>query len=82
MSQEENVSGDSSSPKNEEITEADQSEKEMTLGDALTQAKDTTLASVEELHTLVGGADIKVKISPLRDGIRDVFIKKEMFEGF
>lgn len=82
VSQEENVSGDSSSPKNEEITEADQSEKEMTLGDALTQAKDTTLASVEELHTLVGGADIKVKISPLRDGIRDVFIKKEMFEGF
>ncbi|XP_019098359.1 PREDICTED: brefeldin A-inhibited guanine nucleotide-exchange protein 5-like [Camelina sativa] len=57
--QEEHVSGDSSSPKNEEITAADENEKEMTLGDALTQAKDTTLASVEELHTLVGGADIK-----------------------
>lgn len=60
VSQEEHVSGDSSSPKNEEITAADENEKEMTLGDALTQAKDTTLASVEELHTLVGGADIKV----------------------
>ncbi|EFH53532.1 predicted protein [Arabidopsis lyrata subsp. lyrata] len=59
VSQEEHVSGDSSSPKNEEITAADENEKEMTLGDALTQAKDTTLASVEELHTLVGGADIK-----------------------
>ncbi|CAH2065526.1 unnamed protein product [Thlaspi arvense] len=59
VSQEEHVSGDSSSPKNEEITAAGQNEKEMTLGDALTQAKDTTLASVEELHTLVGGADIK-----------------------
>ncbi|KAL1193725.1 Brefeldin A-inhibited guanine nucleotide-exchange protein 5 [Cardamine amara subsp. amara] len=59
VSQEEHVSADSSSPKNEEITAADESEKEMTLGDALTQAKDTTLASVEELHTLVGGADIK-----------------------
>ncbi|CAL9247916.1 unnamed protein product [Arabidopsis halleri] len=59
VSQEDHVSGDSSSPKNEEITAADENEKEMTLGDALTQAKDTTLASVEELHTLVGGADIK-----------------------
>lgn len=81
VSPEENVSGDSSSPKNEEITEADQNEKEMTLGDALTQAKDTTLASVEELHTLVGGADIKVKLPPLHM-IRDAFIKKEMFKGF
>ncbi|KAI4380307.1 hypothetical protein MLD38_006512 [Melastoma candidum] len=34
-------------------------EKEMTLGDALTQAKETSLASVEELQTLAGGADIK-----------------------
>lgn len=58
-SQEEHASGDRSSLKTEEIIAADQSEKEMTLGDALTQAKDTTLASVEELHTLVGGADIK-----------------------
>jgi guanine nucleotide-exchange factor len=64
VSQEEHVSGDTSSPKNEEITAADENEKEMTLGDALTQAKDTTLASVEELHTLVGGADIKVGLSP------------------
>lgn len=72
VSQDEHVAGDNSSPKNEEITAADENEKEMTLGDALTQAKDTTLASVEELHTLVGGADIKVglhlislKFSPL-----------------
>lgn len=36
-------------------------EKEMTLGDALTRAKETSLASVEELQSLAGGADIKVK---------------------
>lgn len=32
----------------------------MTLGEALNQAKDSSLASVEELHNLAGGADIKV----------------------
>lgn len=32
----------------------------MTLGDALTQVRETSVASVEELHTLAGGADIKV----------------------
>lgn len=31
----------------------------MTLGDALNQIKETSLASVEELHNLAGGADIK-----------------------
>ncbi|XP_074312417.1 brefeldin A-inhibited guanine nucleotide-exchange protein 5 [Silene latifolia] len=38
-----------------------QSEKEMTLGDALSQtpANDASLASVEELQNLAGGADIK-----------------------
>jgi guanine nucleotide-exchange factor len=38
----------------------DQDEKGMTLGEALTQVKDTSLASVEELHNLAGGVDIKV----------------------
>ncbi|GLT85637.1 hypothetical protein SLE2022_038230 [Rubroshorea leprosula] len=32
---------------------------EMTLGDALSQVKGTTIASVEEIHNLAGGADIK-----------------------
>lgn len=41
---------------------ADQNEKEMTLGDQLNQAKETSIASVEELHNLAGGADIKVHI--------------------
>lgn len=83
-SQEEHASGDRSSLKTEEIIAADQSEKEMTLGDALTQAKDTTLASVEELHTLVGGADIKVGLELIsqtflscRDGNIDVFFQKK-----
>ncbi|KAF2579185.1 hypothetical protein F2Q68_00004946 [Brassica cretica] len=75
VSQEEHVSGDSSSLKTEEIIAADQSEKEMTLGDALTQAKDTTLASVEELHTLVGGADIKGML----EGVSHSFTKNFHF---
>ncbi|KAL6333809.1 hypothetical protein AAG906_028995 [Vitis piasezkii] len=38
-----------------------QTEKEMTLGDALpmNQVKDTALASIEELKNLAGDADIK-----------------------
>ncbi|KAI4377501.1 hypothetical protein MLD38_015113 [Melastoma candidum] len=36
-------------------------EKALTSGDALTQAKETSLVSVEELQTLAGGADIKVE---------------------
>ena len=46
----------------EETSAADQNEKEMTLGDQLNQAKETPIASVEELHNLAGGADIKVHI--------------------
>ncbi|CAN0918321.1 Brefeldin A-inhibited guanine nucleotide-exchange protein 5 [Linum grandiflorum] len=62
----------SSSPGNQESTSAaqsdvkidensspEQNEEGMTLGDALNQAKDTSLASVEELQNLAGGADIK-----------------------
>ena len=48
-----------------ETSSGDQTEKEMTLGDALSmnQVKDTAVASVEELQNLAGGADIKVHIS-------------------
>ncbi|XP_021277449.1 brefeldin A-inhibited guanine nucleotide-exchange protein 5 [Herrania umbratica] len=53
------ASSENSTSKAEEASSADQNENEMTLGDALNQAKDTTLASVEELHNLAGGADIK-----------------------
>jgi guanine nucleotide-exchange factor len=38
----------------------DQDEKGMTLREVLTQVKGTSLASVEELHNLGGGVDIKV----------------------
>ncbi|XP_008242137.1 PREDICTED: brefeldin A-inhibited guanine nucleotide-exchange protein 5 [Prunus mume] len=55
----ETISGQSSNTKAEETSLEDQSEKEMTLGDQLNQAKDTPIASVEELHNLAGGADIK-----------------------
>lgn len=47
----------------EETPNADKNEEEMTLGDALNQIKETSLASVEELHNLAGGSDIKVYIS-------------------
>ncbi|KAL5850725.1 hypothetical protein ACOSQ4_008738 [Xanthoceras sorbifolium] len=50
---------DISSPKSEETTLSDQTENDMTLIEALKHAKDTSLASVEELHNLAGGADIK-----------------------
>ncbi|XP_024177635.1 brefeldin A-inhibited guanine nucleotide-exchange protein 5 isoform X2 [Rosa chinensis] len=43
----------------EETSVADQNEKGMTLGDQLNQVKETPIASVEELHNLAGGADIK-----------------------
>ncbi|XP_050218779.1 brefeldin A-inhibited guanine nucleotide-exchange protein 5 [Mercurialis annua] len=45
--------------KAEEASKADQNEDGMTLGDALNQIKETSLASVEELQNLAGGADIK-----------------------
>ncbi|KAK7363367.1 hypothetical protein VNO77_05507 [Canavalia gladiata] len=37
----------------------DSNEKDMTLGDALTQAKEASPTSLEELQNLAGGADIK-----------------------
>ncbi|EXC13619.1 Brefeldin A-inhibited guanine nucleotide-exchange protein 1 [Morus notabilis] len=43
----------------EETSLGDENEKGITLGDALNQAKDTSLTSVEELQNLAGGADIK-----------------------
>ncbi|KAF4366438.1 hypothetical protein CsatB_010707 [Cannabis sativa] len=43
----------------EETSLGEENDKEITLGDALNQAKETSLASVEELHNLAGGADIK-----------------------
>ncbi|KAF8388657.1 hypothetical protein HHK36_025337 [Tetracentron sinense] len=55
------TSGDTSNSKNGEISLDDQTEQGMTLGDALSmnRNKDTSLASVEELQNLAGGADIK-----------------------
>ncbi|KAB2019746.1 hypothetical protein ES319_D07G018000v1 [Gossypium barbadense] len=53
------ASVENSTSKAEEASSNDQNDDEMTLGDALNQAKDTTLASVEELQNLAGGADIK-----------------------
>ena len=45
-----------------EISAEGQGEKKLTLGDALSmnQMNEASLASVEELQTLAGGADIKV----------------------
>ncbi|KAG4190196.1 hypothetical protein ERO13_A07G018300v2 [Gossypium hirsutum] len=53
------ASVENSTSKAEEASSNDQNDDEMNLGDALNQAKDTTLASVEELQNLAGGADIK-----------------------
>ncbi|XWS70147.1 hypothetical protein CRYUN_Cryun03dG0024100 [Craigia yunnanensis] len=50
---------DNSTSKAEEASSGDQNDNEMTLGDALNRVKDSTLASVEELQNLAGGADIK-----------------------
>ncbi|ESR66169.1 hypothetical protein CICLE_v10007246mg [Citrus x clementina] len=55
----ETSSADDASRMPEETTLGDKNKDGMTLGDALTQAKDTPIASVEELHNLAGGADIK-----------------------
>lgn len=54
---------DNSNQETEGTAISDQSENGITLGDALNQAKGTSLASVEELHNLAGGADIKVCLS-------------------
>ncbi|XP_021732781.1 brefeldin A-inhibited guanine nucleotide-exchange protein 5-like [Chenopodium quinoa] len=57
----EDKSTSSSQKSGEACSVDDQSEKEMTLGDALSQnpVKDESIASVEELQNLAGGADIK-----------------------
>lgn len=59
--QTDNASASCTSSNNGEITVDDQDEKGTTLGDALsmTRGKDPSPASVEELQTLAGGADIK-----------------------
>lgn len=56
----ETSSAENSSPKTEETALSDKNENWVTLGCALNQTKDTSLASVEELYNLVGGGDIKV----------------------
>ncbi|KAF2304240.1 hypothetical protein GH714_028804 [Hevea brasiliensis] len=53
------TSEEKSNAKDEETPSVDQNEEGMTLGDALDQMKETSLASVEELQNLAGGADIK-----------------------
>ncbi|KAJ9168124.1 hypothetical protein P3X46_019686 [Hevea brasiliensis] len=53
------TSEEKSNAKVEETPSVDQNEEGMTLGDALDQMKETSLASVEELQNLAGGADIK-----------------------
>ncbi|XP_057520110.1 brefeldin A-inhibited guanine nucleotide-exchange protein 5 [Amaranthus tricolor] len=55
------TSTDSSAAIGEASSAQDQNEKEMTLGDALSEnpVKDASLVSVEELQNLAGGADIK-----------------------
>lgn len=58
----ESISAEISSRVDEETTVNDENDKETTLGDALNSVKDTSLASVEELQNLAGGADIKVHI--------------------
>ena len=47
---------------NEPESSSDQNDRESTLGDAISinQEKDTSVASLEELQNLAGGADIKV----------------------
>ncbi|XP_022935314.1 brefeldin A-inhibited guanine nucleotide-exchange protein 5-like isoform X2 [Cucurbita moschata] len=55
----ESISAEISSGVDEENTVSDENGNETTLGDALNSVKDTSLASVEELQNLAGGADIK-----------------------
>lgn len=58
----ESISAETSSKVVEETAVTDENDKETTLGDALNSVKDTSLASVEELQNLAGGADIKVHL--------------------
>ncbi|XP_019463373.1 PREDICTED: brefeldin A-inhibited guanine nucleotide-exchange protein 5-like isoform X2 [Lupinus angustifolius] len=53
------ASAENLNTKSDEIYMGDSNEKETTLGDALSQAKDTSPTSLEELQNLAGGADIK-----------------------
>lgn len=54
------ASAENLNPKSDESSTGDSNEKEMSLGDALTQAKDASPTSLEEIQNLAGGADIKV----------------------
>lgn len=56
------TSGETLNSRVGDIPLEEQDEKKMTLGDALSMSrwKDASLTSVEELHNLAGGADIKV----------------------
>ncbi|KHN17773.1 brefeldin A-inhibited guanine nucleotide-exchange protein 5-like [Glycine soja] len=53
------ASAENLNTKSDESSMGDSNEKEMTLGDALSQAKDASPTSLEELQNLAGGADIK-----------------------
>ncbi|KAJ7955363.1 Brefeldin A-inhibited guanine nucleotide-exchange protein like [Quillaja saponaria] len=55
----ETASAENSNTNVEETSIGDPNDRGVTLGDALNQVKETSLASVEELHNLAGGADIK-----------------------
>lgn len=57
------ASAENSNTKSEERSTEESNDKEMTLGDALSQIKDESSTSLEELQNLAGGADIKVKRS-------------------
>ncbi|XVE53803.1 hypothetical protein DITRI_Ditri03aG0031500 [Diplodiscus trichospermus] len=53
------ASSENSTSKAEDASSGDQNDTEITLGDALNQIKETSLASVEELQKLAGAADLK-----------------------
>ncbi|GAU16778.1 hypothetical protein TSUD_200210 [Trifolium subterraneum] len=53
------ASAENLNTKPDETNAGDSNEKDMTLGDALSQAKDASLTSLEEIQSLAGGADIK-----------------------
>ncbi|XP_027369108.1 brefeldin A-inhibited guanine nucleotide-exchange protein 5 isoform X2 [Abrus precatorius] len=53
------ASAENLNTKSDESSMGDSNDKEMTLGDALSHAKDASPTSLEELQNLAGGADIK-----------------------
>ncbi|KAF7837607.1 brefeldin A-inhibited guanine nucleotide-exchange protein 5-like [Senna tora] len=53
------ASAENLNTKTEETSMGDSNDKETTLGDALSQIKDASPTSLEELQNLAGGADIK-----------------------